>query len=261
MGEVYAARHPLIGKRAAIKVVRKELCSDESSVGRFVDEARVVNQIGHPNIVDVFSFGTTRDGRSYLVMEWLQGETLRTRLERGRLGLEDVCELMLPLIRALQAAHDSGVVHRDLKPDNLFLTHRDDGSPCIKLLDFGIARLAESDAPSAPSPMQTKAGYVLGTATFMAPEQMLGQVELIGPKTDVWSLGLLAFNLLVGREFWDWKTPAQLHAMVLSEPIAAPSARGSSLGPAFDAWFARCVIRWNCDKPLIHSGEPSLEPS
>ncbi|MDX2092887.1 MAG: protein kinase [Kofleriaceae bacterium] len=193
MGEVYAARHPLIGKRAAIKVVRKELCSDESSVGRFVDEARVVNQIGHPNIVDVFAFGTTRDGRSYLVMEWLQGETLRGRLERTRLELDEICELMLPLVRALQAAHDSGVVHRDLKPDNLFLVEVRGERPILKLLDFGIAKLHRPDHRVA----KTATGAIVGTPQYIAPEQARGQP--VDGKADIYALGGILFELLSGR--------------------------------------------------------------
>ena len=121
MGMVYAATHPVIGKRAAIKVLRKELCDDPRTLERFVDEARAVNQIGHPNIVDVFAFGTLPDGRSYFVMEWLKGETLRARVARGRLDHLEACTILRALARALEAAHDKGIIHRDLKPDNVFL--------------------------------------------------------------------------------------------------------------------------------------------
>src|SRR6478735_4953308 len=136
MGSVYGARHPLIGKRAAIKVIRRELSSNREAVDRFVLEAQSVNQIGHPNIVDIFGFGALPDGRSFFVMEWLEGESLRERLQRP-LQFPEALEILEAIAKALQAAHEAGVVHRDLKPDNVFLaSQRGGGKPIVKLLDF-----------------------------------------------------------------------------------------------------------------------------
>src|SRR5260370_10785939 len=121
MGTVYAAIHPLIGKKVAGKVLKPELCANQGQIGRFVDEAEAVNKIGHPNIVDVFSLGELPDGRAYMVMERLRGEDLRTRLARGPMSVADVCDVLDGIARALDAAHANEIVHRDLKPDNVFL--------------------------------------------------------------------------------------------------------------------------------------------
>src|SRR5262245_9326938 len=167
MGVVFAAEHPLIRKRAVIKVLRKELCTDPGAIERFIDEARVVNQIGHPNLVDIFSFGQVPDGRHYLVMEWLKGETLASRLERGRLAFDEACAVLRPLARALEAAHRAGVVHRDLKPDNIFLVDNPGELPTVKLLDFGIAKLANTDHRME----QSVSGALVGTPLYISPEQ------------------------------------------------------------------------------------------
>ncbi|MBA3538391.1 MAG: serine/threonine protein kinase [Deltaproteobacteria bacterium] len=193
MGVVYAALHPMIGKRAAIKVLRKELCEDPYTVERFIDEARVVNQIGHPNIVDIFAFGEMPNGRSYFVMEWLKGETLRARIARQPLTLVEVCTILRPLARALQAAHDKGVIHRDLKPDNIFLGEADDDVIPVKLLDFGIAKLARTE----PRLERTATGTMVGTPMYIAPEQARGHE--IDHRADVYSLGAIAFELLTHR--------------------------------------------------------------
>src|SRR6266542_4157418 len=142
MGVVYLATQPLIGKRVAIKVVRREACKDPVACERFVDEARAVNRICHPNIVDIFSFSVLEDGRPFFVMEWLDGESLRSRLARGPLPPGQAIEILLPVCRALDAAHEKGIVHRDLKPDNVLLARRGGQEPpLVKLLDFGIAKL------------------------------------------------------------------------------------------------------------------------
>src|SRR5262249_35751825 len=135
MGVVFEAVHPKIGKRAAVKILKKELCTDPGTLERFVDEARVVNQIGHPNIVDVFAFGEMPDGRQYFVMELLAGVSLRTRLSRGPFMLDEIIATARPLARALEAAHGKGVVHRDLKPDNIFLVTDAEQKTTVKLLD------------------------------------------------------------------------------------------------------------------------------
>src|SRR5687768_3541605 len=170
MGSVYGARHPLIGKRAAIKVIRRELSSSREAVDRFVLEAQSVNQIGHPNIVDVFGFGQLPDGRSFFVMEWLQGESLRERLQRP-LPFPDAIEILENIAKALQAAHDAGVVHRDLKPDNVFLSSMRGEKPIVKLLDFGLAKLTGSDSQRSD---RTRTGVVMGTPLYLSPEQAKG---------------------------------------------------------------------------------------
>ena len=174
MGAVYVAKHPLIAKRVAIKVLKPELSVDAEQVQRFFNEARATSAIRHPNIVEVIDLGRLPAGTPYLVMELLEGETLAERL--GRLGA-----LQLPLAldfagqaaTALEAAHAHGIVHRDLKPENLFLVpdQRVAGHELVKVLDFGIAKLRGELSPGS---VNTIAGAVLGTPPYMSPEQCRG---------------------------------------------------------------------------------------
>ena len=138
MGVVYGATHPIIGKRAAIKVLKSR--SNPAAVERFIREARAVNEIGHPNIVDIFDFAQLADGRRYLVMDLLVGESLRARVERCPLPVAEACAVLDEIASALAAAHGKGFAHRDLKPDNVFLSDQA-GRLDVKLLDFGLAKL------------------------------------------------------------------------------------------------------------------------
>ena len=192
-GHVFAAEHPVIGKRVAIKVVNRELPANSGSFERFVMEARAVNRIGHPNIVDVFAFGMLDDGRSYCVMEWLIGETLGARIKRGRLPPSESLAILETVARALEAAHGANVIHRDLKPENVFLHDVPGHAPTVKLLDFGLAKLTGADARID----RTKTGVVLGTPIYMSPEQARGRD--VGSPTDVYALGVVAFELLLGQ--------------------------------------------------------------
>ncbi len=221
MGVVYGAKHPLIGKRAAVKVLNARLSLDREAVSRFVLEAQAVNQIGHANIVDIFSFGTLEDGRSYFVMEWLQGETLGERLDRlGKLPVREALTILVALCRALEAAHAAGVIHRDLKPDNVFLATDDEGWR-VKLLDFGIAKLSTT----APSISRTATGMVVGTPLFMAPEQAKG--EPVDGSTDVYALGLLAYTAVCGTSLFVSESSAieVLAAHISKEPPPPRSLR------------------------------------
>ncbi len=245
MGVVYEAVHPLIGKRAAIKILKKELCADPGSLERFVDEARVVNQIGHPNIVDVFAFGEMPDGRSYFVMELLKGETLRARIARSKLSLDEVRNIIKPLARALQAAHDKGVIHRDLKPDNVFLVEVPDEQPTAKLLDFGIAKLAKNDHRVE----KTATGAIVGTPQYIAPEQAKGYA--IDHRADIYGLGAILFELLTGRPPFVADNAMEMVAKHLMEAPVRPS----TLAPAITAELDDLVLRMLAKTP---DGRPSL---
>ena len=141
MGHVYSATHRMIGKRAAIKVLKPDVSRSPIVVERFIQEARAVNQIHHPNIIDIFAFGALEDGRAYHIMDLLLGESLRKRLKRGALIPSEAASVIEETALALTAAHEKGFVHRDLKPDNIFLETREDRWPEVKLLDFGLAKL------------------------------------------------------------------------------------------------------------------------
>jgi eukaryotic-like serine/threonine-protein kinase len=244
MGAVYLVRHVNTDEALAMKVLHAHALADETAVERFRREARAPAKIASEHVARVTDADTAPDLSNvpFYVMEYLDGRDLeRIVLEKGPLAPSLVVEYLRQAARALDRAHAMGIIHRDLKPENLFVTHREDGSPCIKLLDFGIARLADSN--EAGSHLKTKAGYVFGTPSYMSPEQTTGDHKRVGPATDVWALGLVAFKLLVGEHYWTADTPAHVCAKVLTERIAPPSERGSTHGPAFDAWFARCVAR------------------
>ncbi len=194
MGVVYSATHPIIGKRAAIKVLKPDVSKSPIVVERFIQEARAVNQIGHPHIIDIFAFGALPDGRAYHVMDLLIGESLRKRLKRGPLHPSEAASVIDEVASALIAAHDKGFVHRDLKPDNVFLVTRDNRWPEVKLLDFGLAKLMPE---SGIAPFQTKTGVMLGTPEYMSPEQARGVG--VDHRTDIYALGIVMFEIIMGR--------------------------------------------------------------
>jgi serine/threonine-protein kinase len=195
MGVVYSATHPVIGKRAAIKVLRAELSHDPDSVNRFVREAKVVNQIHHPNIVDIFSIGMLPSGQHYMIMDLLDGETLRVRLRRGTPTLAEAASVLDEIASALIAAHDQGIIHRDLKPDNVFLCASPGRWPAVKLLDFGVAKLVRP-SPSTPASLATQTGIALGTPWYMSPEQ--ARAKNVDHRTDIYALGVMAYEVLTG---------------------------------------------------------------
>ncbi len=251
-GEVYAGEHPLIGKVVAVKVLRKKFSSDPTMASRFIAEARAVNRIRHRNIVDIFSFGRLDDGRNYFVMDLLVGLTLRDLLfDEGRLELGRALPILRGIADALDAAHAAGVVHRDLKPDNIFLTIEKDGGYFPVLLDFGVAKLGGEGMAH-----KTATGAVLGTPRYMSPEQARGKP--IDLRTDVYALGVLVHEMLTGLPPFDGDTwldvvlkhstapppplssvrpdlPARLDAPVLAMLAKKPDGRPGSAGEAVAA--------------------------
>ena len=196
MAQVYGAHHERLRKRVAIKVIAQRLCTDRILVQRFEQEARLLAQLNHPNIVDVITFGHMRDGRSYLVMDWLVGESLHARLERGRMSLDEALDVIDQIVKGLAAAHDRGVIHRDLKPANCWLQQVDyEPQPVVKLLDFGLAKLA---AASDWDTEDTATGVVFGTARYMSPEQAASSRD-VDAATDVYALGCTAYEILTGQ--------------------------------------------------------------
>jgi serine/threonine-protein kinase len=244
MGEVYGAHHPVIGKRVAIKVMNRACSVNPANVERFVQEAKAVNAIGHSNIVDIFSFGRTSDGRCYFVMEWLQGESLRTTLGNGPVELRRTYEILDEVLRALEAAHAAGIVHRDLKPDNIFLVKSRDDHDRVKLLDFGIAKLAVDRTGARTSITQT--GMVVGTPTHMSPEQASG--GSVGPATDIYALGVVAFELATGKLPFTAESSVQLMAKHLDEPPPMPRSI-RPIGLPFERLILDMLSKRPTDRP------------
>ncbi len=235
MGVVFSATHPVIGKRAAIKVLKPSLSSNPATVERFVQEARAVNQIGHPNIVDIFAMGTLPDGRRYLVMDLLEGESLRKRVKRGPLTIAEATHVIDEVASALAAAHDKGFIHRDLKPDNVFLVSHPARTEC-KLLDFGLAKLLPNATTSRA--FRTATGAQLGTPDYMSPEQ-IASVGGVDTRTDVYALGVMAFEILVGerpRRYSDGSF--ELQGNTVAEAIIAKANPPKELAQLVEAMLA-----------------------
>jgi serine/threonine protein kinase len=214
MGRVYRGEHISLGRAVAIKVLHTDIGRNKEAAQRFQREALASGRLDHPNIVGVSDFGTLDDGSLYLVMEALDGESVGARLARDkRVPWRDAVEITRGVLAGLRHAHDRGVVHRDIKPDNVFLAKKD-GEQVIKILDFGIAKLY---AGSVDDPAQTRAGLTVGTPAYLSPEQAVGGA--ITPASDLYSTSIVLYEMLVGRAPYDDKDPlAMLTAHVSKEP-------------------------------------------
>jgi tetratricopeptide (TPR) repeat protein/TolB-like protein len=209
-GDVYRATDTRLRRDVAVKVLAASRTSDPQRVERFLQEARVTAKLDHPNVVRIYDVGRVEE-RAYLVAELLEGETLRARISRGPMPVADVVRIGIEVARGLSAAHAAGLVHRDLKPDNLFLT----SSGPTKILDFGIAKLAQTDADR--DGLSTVTGVVLGTAGYLAPEQIRG--EAIDARADLFALGSVLFEMLTGtRAFGRNHIVETLHAILHDAP-------------------------------------------
>ncbi|MDQ3296928.1 MAG: protein kinase [Myxococcota bacterium] len=215
MGTVYAAIHPRIGKRAAIKVLRLDFARDPRVLVRFENEARAVNAIGHENIVDIFGFGELPEGNPYFVMEHVEGESLgRWSRRHGAVPLAKAMPILRGIFDAVAAAHERGIVHRDLKPGNIMVGGTET-APTVKVLDFGLAKIAPEHREDELGDL-TKPGVAMGTPSFMSPEQLRGQV--VDHRSDIYALGVLVYQLLCGRAPFEGGTPTEISLQHLYEP-------------------------------------------
>jgi serine/threonine protein kinase len=229
-GKVYAATHPVIGKAAAVKVLGIEHAAKPQFVSRFVEEARAVNRIGHRGIVDIFAFGQLPDGRHYFVMELLVGMTLTDFIkQRGRVSVAEALPILRDIGRALDAAHNAGIAHRDLKPDNIFLTFEADGSCYPKLLDFGIAKLM-GDTPMGGH--RTATGTPMGTPLYMSPEQCKGQS--VDHRTDIYAFGVVVHEMLTGRRPFDHDNVMEVMMAHMSKDAPPMSSMAGDIPHALD---------------------------
>ena len=231
MGEVYRAQHVELGKQLALKVMRPELSADPEFVTRFKREAVAASQIGQQNIIDVSDFGRTSAGRFYFVMEYLDGQTLDALVhEAGALPPQRAVHLVTQVARALGAAHAKGIVHRDLKPENVMVLQRPGQPDVVKVLDFGVAKVATRKG----QPGQTAVGMVVGTPQYMAPEQAQGTA--VDARSDIYALGLILYELLSGRPTFDAETPSMLMVKHVTEsPPAFPEEVSARVHQALQA--------------------------
>ena len=219
MGVVYAARHAVIERPLAIKVLKRDAIRDPSTTLRFVQEARAASRIGHPNIVDVTDFGTTPDGMTYSVMEFVDGPTLAGVIRADApMPPERSIQIALQIARALGAAHDKGIIHRDLKPENVFLTARDGRPDFVKIVDFGIAKVLPISGADPNAPKLTRAGSVFGTPEYMAPEQAAGRGDIDG-RVDIYALGTILYEMTCGRVPHKSNSLVRTIAMQMLDPI------------------------------------------
>ena len=242
MGSVYKAEHPEIGRQVAIKVLTRH--HNEEMLQRFLEEARTIARIGHPNIVDIYDFGRTKDDRLYYVMEWLDGRELREDMnEKIPMSSEEITPYLEQICAGLQAAHDRGVIHRDLKPANIYVLGREPLT--LKILDFGVAKLL--DAP--PSSHLTSPGIMIGTPMFSSPEQASAELDKLCPQTDLYSLGIILYWMLTGQPPFMADNAAVLLAMHITDrprPIL-------ELNPGVPTGIAhlvqRCLAKEPDDRP------------
>jgi serine/threonine protein kinase len=197
MGAVYMGEHPVIGSRVAIKFLHPQYAHDEKIVDRFFNEARAVNVIGHDNILKIIDLNVTEDNRHYFVMEFLLGRALQNLIKHHvAIPLEVSGPILLQICEALEAAHRKGIIHRDLKPDNIYLISHKGKKNFVKVVDFGIAKLTDVQGASTG---RTQTGMVMGTPAYMSPEQGSGKTSTIDGRSDIYSLGIIMFQLATGR--------------------------------------------------------------
>jgi serine/threonine-protein kinase len=221
MGVVYMAEHPIIGRKVAIKLLHASFARDQEMVARFFNEARAIHMIRHPNIVEILDFGQTADGQPYFTMEFLVGQSLAARIEQGPIPASEAVAIASQICDALQAAHDKNVIHRDLKPHNVFLAGGDGGVPPeVKILDFGVAKMTAGWGEATESggrSVKTRTGSLMGTPLYMSPEQCRGSGKL-DHRTDIYSLAVILFEMISGRPPFVAEGVGELFAKHMLEP-------------------------------------------
>jgi eukaryotic-like serine/threonine-protein kinase len=243
MAAVYEAENVDIGKRVAVKVLSAELANSKVVTERFMREARAAAKIRSAYICDVYDVGTY-GGRPFLVMELLEGESLYDRLARERrLDPKDALQIASETSMGLQQAHDASIVHRDLKPENIFLARGGGNDRVSKIVDFGLAKFYDPHLEGGANARLTKEGALFGTPAYMSPEQASARGP-IGLRSDLWALGCIVYEMLVGRTVWNVdQGVAMILAQIASGPLPTPSKVNPALPKSFDAWFAKALER------------------
>ncbi len=252
MGQVFEARHVKLDRQVAIKMLRPERAHDAQLVHRFFQEARTVNRINHPHIVGIHDFVEDTDDegrpRAYCVMEYLEGATLTQLMQRGTIPLARIFRLVEQVTQALSAAHDAGVIHRDLKPDNIFVSTSETGEDFVRVLDFGVAKLMDPDPDVGPE--STQDGAIIGTPKYMAPEQAASLD--VNFRTDIYGVGTILYELLTGRPPFTGDTFGPLVASIITQPVEPPgplALTGEAIPPELESLVMQCLEK-----------DPSLRP-
>jgi serine/threonine protein kinase len=238
MSDVFEAKHEFTKKRVALKLISSDAAKHDETAERLRREGRAASAMGDPNIVDITDFGVDDDGGVYMVMEWLDGKTLREVLDDGPVPVEQALDLAAQTASGLASAHSIGVVHRDVKPENLMVIESKDGSPLLKILDFGIAKVAGRELEKL-----TRTGTIVGTPAYMSPEQAQG--EPVDARSDVYSLGCVIYELFTGEVPFSSPSVMEVVLMHVDAEPTLPSvfAPRREIPPAIDAVIMRCLAK------------------
>jgi serine/threonine-protein kinase len=242
MGRVYEARHlRLKQRRFEVKVLHPELARDPEIVARFQREAESASSIGHPNVVDVYDVHKTHDGIPYMVGEFLEGQEFGGRIDaHGRIDVQTAVHVARQVCRALSAAHKHGIVHRDMKPDNVFIVERD-GETTVKVIDFGISKVGQSGKTNL-----TKTGMIMGTPSYMAPEQARG--DKVDHRADIYAVGAMLYHAITGRKPFDTDDPASTLSLVLTEEPERPRKVNPDIPEGLELVVQRAMAKEPADR-------------
>jgi serine/threonine-protein kinase len=250
MGAVWVADHAALGTQVVVKFISSDLKESQEAHERFSREAKAASQVKSPHVVQTFDHGITDAGVPYIVMELLEGRDLGQYLdEHDTIPTDLAVDIVAQLSRALDKAHAKGIVHRDIKPGNIFLCDQGKGEIFVKLLDFGIAKGVEGIKVDS----NTKTGAMIGSPFYMSPEQILGS-KGIDHRSDLWSVGIVVFEALTSQKPFDAETMGGLAIKIHSDPLPLPSALKPELGAPVDAWFQRACAR-NVDERFATAKE------
>jgi len=256
MGRVYSAEHVMMKKRLAVKILRRELTSVPEVVARFEREAMAAANIDHPNVAAATDFGKLADGSVFLVLEFVQGKSLRDEIAAGPIAFTRALHVARQIASGLGSAHAQGIVHRDLKPENVMLVERGNDPDFVKVLDFGIAKVPVSEVPSAAPKDQpiTRAGMVFGTPEYMSPEQALGQT--VDGRADLYSLGVILFEMITGSRPFSSSSPVGILGQQLANPPPALAERtpGIVVPPAVEQ-LVRTLLDRDREKRFASASE------
>jgi serine/threonine protein kinase len=244
MATIYLARHALLKRPTAIKILKKHVATDES-VHRFQREVQLASQLLHPNTVRIYDFGSTREGQPYYVMEYLDGVTLAELVaETGPVPAGRVIHILRQVAAALREAHEHGLIHRDVKPENIMLCRRGEDD-VVKLLDFGLVK----DLETAQTRDVTKQIKILGTPRYMSPERILNPAD-VDARSDIYALGAVGYYLLTGKSVFDGEDNLEISNKVLHAPAPRATASGiAGIPELLDAFIAACLEKDRARRP------------